>query len=128
MVAYSHRRKHGEPMAMALQKAGVKGVYGNRDGFFHEINNEKECHRLRAAIHMQNGKFANYMRQHGQKRKVVSVEYQEDADTETGQILVTKEQMSAWIKKVRSLPCPNSTKLTATDIRPYSWLRTSGQL
>lgn len=92
-----------------LVKAGVDGVYGSRDGFFQEINDEKECHRLRAAIHMQNGKFANYMRQHGQKRKVVSKECQEDADPEVGQVLVTKGEMSTWIKKVSSLPCPNST-------------------
>ncbi|GFF76201.1 hypothetical protein CNMCM6936_003813 [Aspergillus lentulus] len=83
-----------------LVKAGVEGIYGNRDGFFHEIDDESDCHRLRAAIHAENAKFANYMRQHGQKRKVVSAEHQEETDTETGQILVTKEQMSAWIKKI----------------------------
>ncbi|GFF56498.1 interferon-induced GTP-binding protein Mx1 [Aspergillus udagawae] len=83
-----------------LVRAGVEGIYGARDGFFHEINGEKDHHRLRAAIHMENGRFANYMRQHGQKRKVVSAECQEDTDSDTGQILVTKEQMSAWIKKI----------------------------
>jgi hypothetical protein len=99
-----------------LVRAGVEGIYGARDGFFHEINGEKDHHRLRAAIHMENGRFANYMRQHGQKRKVVSAECQEDTDSDTGQILVTKEQMSAWIKKVRSWPSPNNTKLTAADL------------
>ncbi|GFF25411.1 interferon-induced GTP-binding protein Mx1 [Aspergillus udagawae] len=83
-----------------LVRAGVEGIYGARDGFFLEINGEKDHHRLRAAIHMENGRFANYMRQHGQKRKVVSAECQEDTDSDTGQILVTKEQMSAWIKKI----------------------------
>jgi GTPase SAR1 family protein len=85
-----------------LVRAGVEGVYGNRDGFFHEINDERDYHRLRAAIHAENGRFANYMRQHGQKRKVVSAEHQEGTDTEAGQVLVTREQMSAWIKKVSS--------------------------
>lgn len=27
-----------------LVKAGVEGIYGSRDEFFHEINDEKECH------------------------------------------------------------------------------------
>lgn len=86
-----------------LVQAGVEGTYGNRDSFFHEIDDERDCHRLRAAIHAENGKFAAYMRRHGQKRKVISAELQEDTETETeaGQILVAKEQMSAWIKKVR---------------------------
>jgi hypothetical protein len=99
-----------------LVNAGVEGIYGNRDGFFHEISDERDCHRLRAAIHAENGRFANYMRLHGQKRKVVSAEHPEDTDTETGQILVTKEHMSAWIKKVRSNACSNNRKLTAADI------------
>lgn len=86
-----------------LVKAGAEGIYGSRDGFFEEADDKEECHRLRAAIHMENGKFANYMRQHGQKRKVVSAEHQENTDPEIGQILVTKEQMSTWIKKVRSV-------------------------
>jgi hypothetical protein len=83
-----------------LVRAGVEGIYGNRDGFFHEINDERDYHRLRAAIHAENGRFANYMRQHGQKRKVVSAEHQDGTDTEAGQVLVTREQMSAWIKKI----------------------------
>lgn len=96
-----------------LMKAGVEGIYGSRDGFFEEVDDGEESHRLRAAIHMENGKFANYMRQHGQKRKVVSAEHQEDTDPEIGQILVTKEQMSTWIKKVRSPSFPNNIELTA---------------
>ncbi|GKZ51961.1 hypothetical protein AbraIFM66951_008798, partial [Aspergillus brasiliensis] len=83
-----------------LVRAGVDGIYGTRDGFFHEINGERDYHRLRAAIHMENGQFANYMRQHGQKRKIVSAKDQEDIDPKTGQIFVTKEEMSAWIKKI----------------------------
>lgn len=111
-----------------LVKAGAEGIYGSRDGFFEEADDEEECHRLRAAIHMENGKFAKYMRQQGQKRKVVSAEHQEDTDPETGQILVTKEQMSTWIKNVRSPSFPNNIKLTAEDIRPYPRPRTSWQL
>ncbi|KAB8239932.1 P-loop containing nucleoside triphosphate hydrolase protein [Aspergillus flavus] len=83
-----------------LVKAGVEGLYGNRDAFFDEINGEKDYHRLRAAAHMENGRFANYMREHGQKRKIVSAEDQEGTDSDTGQLFVTEEQMSAWIKKI----------------------------
>lgn len=110
-----------------LLKAGVEGIYDNRDRFFHETNDEKECHRLRALIHMENGKFANYMRQHGKKHKVVSDEHQEDTSAEIGQTLMTKEEMSAWIKKVRLLSFLNNIKLTAEDIRPYTWPRASRQ-
>jgi len=85
-----------------LVKAGVEGIYGSRDGFVEEVEVEEECHRLRAAVHMENGKFANYMRQHGQKRKMISAEHQENTDPELGQILVTKEELSTWIKRVRS--------------------------
>ncbi|KAF9892695.1 hypothetical protein FE257_001097 [Aspergillus nanangensis] len=83
-----------------LVTAGVEGIYGSRDGFFHEIQDEKEWHRLRAAIHKENGRFANYMRLHGQKRKIVLEEHQEDTGSEIGQILVTKKQMSTWIKDI----------------------------
>ncbi|KAA8641672.1 putative dynamin GTPase [Aspergillus tanneri] len=83
-----------------LVRAGVEGVYGSRDAFFHEITNENEFHRLRAVIHIENGKFSNYMREHGQKRRVVSAEDQEDVEPESGQILVTEEEMSMWIKKI----------------------------
>jgi hypothetical protein len=97
-------------------RAGVEGIYGTRDGFFHEINSEKDYHHLRAAVHMENGRFANYIRQYGQKCKVVSAESPTDTDPNTSQVLVTKEQMSAWIKRVRSWPAPNNTRLTATDL------------
>ncbi|KAA8646751.1 dynamin family protein [Aspergillus tanneri] len=39
--------------------------------------------------------------EHGQKRRVVSAEDQEDVEPESGQILVTEEEMSMWIKKVQ---------------------------
>ena len=110
-----------------LVKAGVEGIYGSQDKFFHEINDEKECHRLRATIHMENGNFANYMREHGQKRKLVSAEHQHEEEIypETGQIFVTREQMSTWIKNVGLLHFQNSHKLTPADIRPHPWPRTS---
>lgn len=84
-----------------LVRAGVEGVYGSRDEFFHEINEKDEYHRLRAAIHLENGKFSNYMRQHGGKRRVVSAEYQEAIGPESGQILLTGEEMSVWVEKVQ---------------------------
>ncbi|GMG14169.1 unnamed protein product [Aspergillus oryzae] len=71
-----------------LVRAGVEGLYGSRDAFFDEFNGEKDYHRLRTAVHMANGRFANYMRQHGQKRKIVSAEGQEGTDSDTDQILI----------------------------------------
>lgn len=51
-------------------------------------------------IHMENGKFANYMREHGQKCELVSAEHQhqEESYQETGQVFVTREQMLMWHK------------------------------
>ena len=84
-----------------LVRAGVEGIYGSRDGFFHEINEKDEHHRLRAAIHLENGKFSNYMRQHGKKRRVVSAKHQEEIEPESGQIFLSGEEMSMWVKKVQ---------------------------
>ncbi|PLB48767.1 hypothetical protein P170DRAFT_425786 [Aspergillus steynii IBT 23096] len=83
-----------------LVKAGVEGIYRSRDGFFHEINDQNEYHRLHAAVHMENGKFSNYMRIHGQKRRVVLSKHLSEIELKSGQLLVTAEDMSSWIKKL----------------------------
>ena len=46
-----------------------------------------------------------YMRDNGQKRKVVSDELDEDSEPiepEEGQLLVTESEMREWVKEVRS--------------------------
>ncbi|KAI9040408.1 putative dynamin GTPase [Aspergillus affinis] len=83
-----------------LVKAGVEGIYSSRDGFFHEIDDQNEHQRLRAAVHKENGDFSNYMRTHGKKRRVVSSEHLNDMESESGQLLITTEDMSLWIKKI----------------------------
>lgn len=68
---------------------------------------------------MENGNFANYMREHGQKRKLVSAEHQREEEIypETGQIFVTREQMSTWINNVGLLHSQDSHK---TDTCRYT--------
>ncbi|KAJ5558984.1 dynamin GTPase [Penicillium sp. DV-2018c] len=93
-----------------LVRAGIDGDYGGRDADFFKIQDKKFANRLRAVVHLENEKFANHMREYGQKRKVVHREEDEcseldDQTTESspndeGQILVSKEEMAAWVKEV----------------------------
>ncbi|KAJ5807942.1 Dynamin [Penicillium riverlandense] len=104
-----------------IAKNGLEGNYDSRDGSFFSTNDSSR--RLRAAIQSENEKFAEYMRTHGQRRKVVSndgnnafeakseeeedvseggkLEGEErDKDGQTEELRVTKNQMSAWIKEM----------------------------
>lgn len=83
-----------------LVKAGVDGVYAGRDAAFFQIDGEDMYVRLRAAIHKENEKFAAYMRQHSEKRKVVTEQQLEAAEVEDGQLLLTDDEMMSWVRKV----------------------------
>ncbi|RHZ51201.1 hypothetical protein CDV55_100581, partial [Aspergillus turcosus] len=83
-----------------LLKAGVEGAYGGRDVAFFHVDGDDMSVRLRAAVHMENENFATYMRQHGKKRKVVAKKDLETAEAEEGQLLLTDEQMSSWIRQI----------------------------
>jgi hypothetical protein len=56
-------------------------------------------------VHLENEKFANCMRDYGQKRKIVSsedIDSSEEAPSSDNedQILVSKEGMAAWVRQV----------------------------
>ncbi|KAF4765279.1 hypothetical protein HAV15_003258 [Penicillium sp. str.  len=90
----------------ALLQAGIDGAYGGRDATFFESRGGAFGNRLRAMVHLENEKFANYMREFGQKRKIVSSEDSDSSEeapsseNEEDQILVSKEGMAAWVKQV----------------------------
>lgn len=86
-----------------LVKAGVEGSYGGRNAEFFRIGDDNTFIRLRATIHMENEKFSNYMREHGEKRKIVSADQLVVGSGEEGQMLITAEDMSEWIQKVGRL-------------------------
>lgn len=89
-----------------LLQAGIDGNYGGRDTTFFEARDGAFGNRLRAMVHLENEKFANYMREYGQKRKIVSsedIDSSEEApssENEEDQILVSKEGMAAWVRQV----------------------------
>ena len=96
-----------------LVRAGVDGDYGGRDARFFDVEGKNFANRLRAAVHLENEKFANHMREFGQTRKVTG--HEDDASSssektmepplnEEGQILVSKEGMAAWVKQVSGDP------------------------
>lgn len=49
---------------------------------------------------MENEKFSDYIRQYGEKRKVVSMDPSDGGEESGGQLLVTKEGMLDWIRQV----------------------------
>jgi hypothetical protein len=93
----------------AIVKNGLEGNYDGRDGDFFADCSLTTC-RLRAVIHRENERFADYMRSHGQRRKVVTThsdgEYVDESCSEVGEdqneeLLVTEKEMISWVKEVR---------------------------
>ncbi|KAI9932556.1 hypothetical protein MW887_008798 [Aspergillus wentii] len=83
-----------------LVKAGVDGAYEGRDaGFFRMGTDDLSC-RLRAAVHIENERFARYMRTDGEKRKVVEDGDLAEAETADGQLLVSEAEMTAWVRQI----------------------------
>jgi hypothetical protein len=86
----------------SLVRAGVEGAYAGHDAAFFNIDHDDISARLRAAIHVENEKFAEYMRLESEKRKVVAKEHKGTAIAEEGQLLITDKQMMSWVRKVRN--------------------------
>jgi hypothetical protein len=76
----------------SLVQAGVEGAYSGRDSVFFETSDGQLTVRLRAALHMENQNFFDYMRQHGEKRKVVSTKEPDTRQNEAGQLHVTERR------------------------------------
>jgi hypothetical protein len=111
----------------SLVKDGLEGIYDARGGTFFSKDSSIANRRLRAAVHMENEKFAEFMRVHCQQRRVVSdpkggqstlesfshsisgltgkssnFAAQPNEKAQGEELLVTKKQMLAWVKHVRS--------------------------
>ena len=73
--------------------------------YFHTSGVDNHFTRLRALTHRLNSDFSSYMRDNGQKRKIISDELDEDSEPiepKEGQLLVTESEMREWVKEVRS--------------------------
>lgn len=93
-----------------LTTSALHGYYHETDAvfFFFGKNEGELCStRLRALAHRLNSNFSTYMRDDGQKRKVVDRGVDGDVESEEwseeGQILVTEQEMNAWVKEVCDL-------------------------
>lgn len=86
----------------SLVSAALEGNYYEKDGDF--FNNPTT--RLRAEVHQLNGDFASYMRENSQKWKLynrrssgVGAESDSESDQGDGQVLVSEQELNAWVKK-----------------------------
>lgn len=102
----------------SIVKNGLEGHYDPRTSSLFAEGDPSLNSRLRAAVHIENERFAEFMRKHGKQRRVVSGkdvsagESAEDASQDSAtepeptekregdELLVTKEEMLAWVKKV----------------------------
>ena len=88
-----------------LTTSALNGNYHETDPtFFRESGIENHSTRLRALTHRLNSEFSSYMRENGQKRKVINRGSDEDSEPvdseEEGQLLVTEREMREWVKEV----------------------------
>ncbi|KAL4791635.1 Dynamin family protein [Aspergillus venezuelensis] len=91
-----------------LVKARVEGAYTGRDAPFFHVDCDNISVRLHAAIHRHNENFAAYMRQQGEKRKVVLEEQLESIQADKGQLLLTENQIMSWVQKTRGQELPGN--------------------
>ena len=104
-----HHRMCLSRLAMQFHNLTTSALHGNYHEtdptFFDASGVENHSTRLRALTHRLNSDFSSYMKDNGQKRKVVSDELDEDSEPmepEEGQLLVTEREMREWVKEVRS--------------------------
>jgi GTP-binding protein EngB required for normal cell division len=97
----------------SLAQAALDGNYhGGSASFFND--SRPRSTRLRAEVHRINGEFSSYMRQSGQKRKLVGSDGVDNESTDEStdesssdtdslldkQLRVTKRQLEDWVQKV----------------------------
>lgn len=114
----------------SVVKNDLEGNYDACDGTSSPEDDVNTHRRLHAAVHLANEEFAEFMRMHGQRRKVASDTDEGNAagdfasdeknystdnvaensgdsaakvdEAKQGEVLVTKEEMLAWVKKACS--------------------------
>lgn len=94
-----------------LTLSALNGHYFDNDiTFFDTTNVEHRSTRLRALTHRLNTEFSTYMRDNGQKRKVIESRSEAGEESDESdesavedQILVTEREMKDWVKEVLCL-------------------------
>ena len=81
--------------------------YETNSIFFNGSDADFYLTRLRALMHRLNSKFSDYIKNNGQKRKIIDRHLKSDSESDifskNGQILVTETEMKEWIKEVYSV-------------------------
>lgn len=84
-----------------LIQAALEGSYHTVDAEFFA---DDGVSRLRARVQEMNTNFSDYMRDHGQRRKVGSHARSSKSDhgliDETAELIVSKAEMMQWVKEV----------------------------
>ena len=117
-----HLRMFLSRLAMQFHNLTTSALHGNYHEtdptFFGVSGIENHSTRLRALTHRLNSEFSSYMRDNGQKRKVLSGELDEGSESmepEDGQLLVTELEMREWVKEVRNLIVKIGEQLLSVD-------------
>ena len=93
----------------SLATSALNSTYHETDSsFFGGPDGDIHSTRLRALVHRRNTTFSDYMRDNGQKRRIIASRSTDNADPEEvseevleeGQVLVTESEMKAWVKEV----------------------------
>jgi hypothetical protein len=124
----NHMRMFLTRLSMGFHNITQASLYGN----YHEahttfFDDAKDgfATRLRAEVHRVNGSFAAYMRTDGMKRKLTKPKNpdayftEDESEAEEGQMMVTKDEMDKWVKKV--------IKIAVLLYNAYKYRSISGQ-
>lgn len=125
-----HHRMFLSRIAMHLHNliiSALNGAYHEVDAKFFEQVNLEDSTRLRALVHRRNTEFADFMRDFGEKRKVIQhqspddeTDFESDEEDDNPQILVTESKMKAWVKEVCDYP-DRCSRLILEDLCEQSW-------
>ncbi|KAH8804419.1 interferon-induced GTP-binding protein Mx2 [Xylogone sp. PMI_703] len=88
-----------------LVTSALNGTYHEADAVFFGGHNDEHSTRLRAVVHQHNTEFADYMRDNGERRRIIRRSENDDSseeEPEEGQILVTELEMRKWVKQIYS--------------------------
>lgn len=102
-----------------LVTSALNGTYHEADSIFFGGQGADNSNRLRARVHQLNQGFSDYMRESGQRRRVVEQRSSDDLSPEEpndGQILVTESEMKEWVKQVCEVSSRDSNLLSRIDI------------
>ncbi|MCJ1391566.1 hypothetical protein MMC18_004430 [Xylographa bjoerkii] len=105
-----HLRMYLSGLAMrfhGLTTSALNGTYHEVDSTFFGANDaDSHSKRLRAVVHRHNSAFSDYMRDNGQRRKLVTSHADSDSvsdmSSEDSPMLVTEAEMKEWVREIYS--------------------------